>query len=79
MLKTVKDTLIKSSKACKDDRDEEILNTSPVHVHSECQNLRPWSSWTANSDKEYMELNLVTFNVNKPCVTSRKTAFLKYK
>ncbi len=29
--------------------------------------LRPWSSWTANSDKK--------LNVNKPCMTSRKTAF----
>ncbi len=29
--------------------------------------LRPWSKWTANSDKK--------LNVNKPCVTSRKTAF----
>ncbi len=33
-------------------------------------NLRPWSSWTANSDKKP--------NVNKPCVTSRKTAFRKF-
>ncbi len=29
--------------------------------------LRPWSKWTANKDKE--------LNVNKPCMTSRKTAF----
>ncbi len=29
--------------------------------------LQPWSSWTDNSDKK--------LNVNKPCVTSRKTAF----
>ncbi len=30
--KTTKDTLIKSSKAPKDGRDEKILTTSPVHV-----------------------------------------------
>ncbi len=41
--------------------------------------LRPWSSWTANSDKKYTELNGVELNVNKPCVTSQKTAFLKDK
>ncbi len=41
--------------------------------------LQPWSSWTANSDKKYMELNGVALNVNKPCVTSRKTAFRKDK
>ncbi len=41
--------------------------------------LRPWSSWTANSDKKYMELNGAALNVNKPCVTSRKTTFLKDK
>ncbi len=29
--------------------------------------LRPWSEWTANNDKK--------LNVNKPCLTSRKTAF----
>ncbi len=29
--------------------------------------LRPWSKWTANSDKE--------LNVNKLCMTSQKTAF----
>ncbi len=39
----------------------------------------PWSSWTANIDKKYMELNEAALNVNKPCVTSRKTAFLKDK
>ncbi len=32
-------------------------------------NLCPWSSWTVNSDKK--------LNVNKSCVTSRKTAFRK--
>ncbi len=32
--------------------------------------LRPWSSWTANSDKK--------LNVNKPCVTSQKPAFRKF-
>ncbi len=32
--------------------------------------LWPWSSWTANSDKKLDE--------NKPCVTSRKTAFWKF-
>ncbi len=37
--------------------------------------LRPWSSWTANSDKKYMELNGATLDVNKPCVISQKTAF----
>ncbi len=31
--------------------------------------LRTWSSWTANSDKKYMELNGAALNVNKPCVT----------
>ncbi len=41
--------------------------------------LRPWSSWTANSDKKYMVLNGATLNVNKPRVISRKTAFLKDK
>ncbi len=39
--------------------------------------LRPWSSWTANSDKKYIELNGAALNVNKPGVTSRKTAFPK--
>ncbi len=29
--------------------------------------LRPWSKWTANSEKK--------LNVNKPCMTSRKTVF----
>ncbi len=29
--------------------------------------LQPWSKWTANSDKK--------LNVDKPCMTSRKTAF----
>ncbi len=38
-----------------------------------------WSSWTANSDKKYMKLNGAALNVNKPCVTSRKTAFPKDK
>ncbi len=42
-----------------------------------CYNLWPWSSWTANSDKKYMELNGAVLNVNKPCVTSEKTAFPK--
>ncbi len=32
--------------------------------------LQSWSSWTANSDKK--------LNVNKPRVTSRKTAFRKF-
>ncbi len=32
--------------------------------------LRPWSSCTANSDKKC--------NVNKPCVTSRKTPFKSF-
>ncbi len=41
--------------------------------------LRPWSSQTANTDKKYMELNGAALNVNKPYVTSRKTAFLKDK
>ncbi len=40
---------------------------------------RPWSSWTANSDKKYMELNGAALNVNKPWATSRKTAFPKDK
>ncbi len=43
------------------------------------QYLRPWSSWTANSDKKYMELNGAALNVNKPYVTSRKRAFPKDK
>ncbi len=29
--------------------------------------LRPWSLWTANSDKKYMELNGAALIVNKPC------------
>ncbi len=41
--------------------------------------LRPWSSWTANSDMKYMELNGAALSVNKPCVTSRKTTFPKDK
>ncbi len=41
--------------------------------------LRPWSLWTANSDKKYLELNGAALNVNKPCVTCRKTAFPKDK
>ncbi len=41
--------------------------------------LRLWSSWTANSDKKYMELNGATLNVNKPWVTFPKTAFPKDK
>ncbi len=41
--------------------------------------LRPWSSWTANSDKKYMELNGAALNVNKPCVTPRKTVLPKDK
>ncbi len=44
-----------------------------------CLMLRPWSSWTANSDKKYMELIGAALNINKPCETSRKTAFLKDK
>ncbi len=27
------------------------------------RNLRPWSSWTANSDKKYVELNGAALNV----------------
>ncbi len=41
--------------------------------------LRPWSSWTANSDKKFMELNGAALNVYKPCATFQKTAFLKDK
>ncbi len=41
--------------------------------------LRPWNSWTANTDKKYMELNGAALNVNKPCATSQKTAFPKDK
>ncbi len=41
--------------------------------------FRPWSSWTAYNDKKYLELNEAALNVNKPCVTSRKTAFPKDK
>ncbi len=41
--------------------------------------LQPWSSWTANSDKKYTELNGAALNVNKPCVTSQKTDFPKDK
>ncbi len=43
-----------------------------VQIHR--ATLRPWSSWTANSGQKYMELNGAALNVNKPCVTSRKTA-----
>ncbi len=41
--------------------------------------LRPWSSWTANRDKKYRELNGAALNVNKPCVTSWKRGFPKDK
>ncbi len=41
--------------------------------------LRPQSSWAANSDKKYTELNGAALNVNKPSVTSRKTDFPKHK
>ncbi len=34
------------------------------------RHLRPWSSWAANSDKKYMQVNGAALNVNKPCVTS---------
>ncbi len=44
-----------------------------------CKHLRKWSSWTANSDKKYMELNGAVLNVNKLCVTSQETAFPKDK
>ncbi len=41
---------------------------------------KPRIVWTQlNSDKKYMELNGAALNVNKPCVTSRKTAFPKDK
>ncbi len=40
---------------------------------------RTWSSETASSDKKYIELNGAVLNVNKPCVTSQKTDFLKHK
>ncbi len=33
----------------------------------------------AISDKKYMELNGAALNVNKPCMTSQKTAFPKDK
>ncbi len=49
--------------------DFELPSSLIVHY-----TLQPLSSWTANSDKKYMELNGVALNVNKPCVTSRKTA-----
>ncbi len=55
---------------------ETVLKVSRVKV---VENLRPWSSWTVNSDKKYMELNGAALNVNIPCVTSWKTAFLKDK
>ncbi len=29
--------------------------------------LRPWSSWTANSDKKYMELNRA-FPIRQSCI-----------
>ncbi len=38
----------------------------PPSISYYYSDLRPWSSWTANSDKK--------LNVYKPCVTSRKTA-----
>ncbi len=47
---------------------QEYAHTSMLALHT-CD-LRPWSSWTANSDKK--------LNVNKPCVTSWKTAFRKF-
>ncbi len=44
-----------------------------------CSDLWPWSSWTANSDKKCVKLNGAALNVNKPCVTSRRTTFPKDK
>ncbi len=41
--------------------------------------VHPWSSWTAYSDKKYMELNGAALNVSKSCVTAWKTAFPKDK
>ncbi len=55
------------------------LTSRPPLPHSLRMCPRPWSSWTANSDKKYMELNGAALNVNKLCVTSRKTAFPKDK
>ncbi len=51
------------------------IRYSPILGHS----LRPWSKWTANSDKKYIELNGAALNVKKPCVNSQKTAFPKDK
>ncbi len=53
-------------------RSETLLKKSPaqeVRQKSDILDLRPWSSWTANSDKKNMELNGATLNVNKPCVS----------
>ncbi len=47
----------------------------PLKGLQKCLGHRQWSSCTANSDKKYMEVNRAALNVNKPCVTSRKTAF----
>ncbi len=46
-----------------------LTSKSPNSQAGNEKNLRPWSSWTANSDKK---LNV------KPCVTSLKTAFRKF-
>ncbi len=37
--------------------------------------LRPWNSWTVNSDKKYMELNGAALNVNKPRDFSENSLF----
>ncbi len=67
---------------------KECQNVSNASRHQEvvilllnlhCYSLRPWSKWTANIGKKYMELDGAALNVNKPRVTSRKTDFPKDK
>ncbi len=55
---------------------KKLFSKSSSYLHPP---LRPWNLWTANSDKKYTELNGAALNVNKPRVTSPKTAFLKDK
>ncbi len=47
--------------------DAEIGKLREVRNENYGVNLRPWSKWTVNSDKK--------LSVNKPRITSRKTAF----
>ncbi len=54
--------------------NREVCRWGGAAIKSEAYNLWPWSSWTANSDKKYMELNGAALNVNNPWVIFQKTA-----